>query len=575
MTHIPEDDDKKLLRIRAEQWLASKGEKKITKMKTSEIAAFVHDLETHQIELEMQNEALREAQMQLSEARDQYSELYNQAPIGYLTTDQHGNITQCNLTLSMMLGEPRDKLNENLLSNFVFRDDQDNYYRHRVLMGKTQTPNSCELRLVKANGNKFWVCIDSVWVAGSDNKPWQLRSVVHDISGRRKAEANQNMLQRELRQSQKLQAIGILSGGIAHEFNNVLTPIIGFAEMIMADKPESAADYEYANMILGSATRAAGLIEQLLAYGRQSRSVREPLSLAACVEDATRFISSSLSSNIEIREEIAQGLAPILGMKNEIHQVILNLCINASHAMPHGGELTIGLTQSGHRRFTDSAGNLHEGQFQCLSLRDTGSGMDQETIDTCFDPFFTTKDVGQGTGLGLSVVQGIVAQLDGDIEVDSRVGVGTIFRIYLPLSEEAIKIVDAKTEHLRGGNETLLLIDDEPLVLRLVTRMLTKSGYKVVSYLDAEEALQHFATQGQNYDLVLTDYDMPKLNGNELAEQLNGIIPNIPIILMTGYGEFIDEQSRQSHSIAGVLKKPFKHQEITDLVRKALNTKAI
>ena len=168
-----------------------------------------------------------------------------------------------------------------------------------------------------------------------------------------------------------------------------------------------------------------------------------------------------------------------------------------------------------------------------------------------------------------------MAQLDGDIEVDSSVGVGTIFRIYLPLSEEAIKIVDAKTEHLRGGNETLLLIDDEPLVLRLVTRMLTKSGYKVVSYLDAEEALQHFATQGQNYDLVLTDYDMPKLNGNELAEQLNGIIPNIPIILMTGYGEFIDEQSRQSHSIVGVLKKPFKHQEITDLVRKALNTKAI
>ncbi len=396
----------------------------------------------------------------------------------------------------------------------------------------------------------------------------QILSVVENVTDRKQ-------LEKQLRESQKMEAIGTLAGGIAHEFNNLLAPILGFTEMLMRDKSENVSDYERLRLIQHAGNRAKSLVQQMLAYGRQSMSQRELVRLETLVEDTINLIKNTLPSNIYVKKEIEVRLPLIFGMPNEIRQVILNLCLNASHAMPDGGELTIHLKNGGYHKFINSEGLITEGNFVGLIVCDTGSGINQANMDRIFDPFFTTKGVGEGSGLGLSVVQGIMEQHQGFIDVDSKVGDGTTFHVYFPITQEKVKPPVVKTKPLSQGNERILLIDDEPMITNLTKNMLEELGYKVTEFLDCDEALKLFTEIPQDFDLVITDYGMPKMNGKQLTEKLKEIRPDISVILFTGYGDLIAREDIHIWGMNDLLLKPFELKELSEVVREVLNKRSV
>ncbi|MBF0277882.1 MAG: response regulator [SAR324 cluster bacterium] len=391
------------------------------------------------------------------------------------------------------------------------------------------------------------------------------QKILEEISERKQLEA-------QLRQAQKMEAIGILTGGIAHEFNNLLSPILGYTELLIGDKASDDPEKESLEQIQIAGNRAKKLVQQMLAYGQQSLSQRESVSLESLVKATLEFVKKTIPRNIVSKTEIEADLPPIRGMPNEIHQVIVNLCLNASQAMPDGGEIAIRLINEGYRKFKNASGQSREGEFIALYVEDTGVGMDQPTLDKIYDPFFTTKKVGFGTGLGLSVVYGIVEQHKGHILVESELGKGTVFKIYFPVSREEAKSPILNACKIDPENFRILLIDDEPIVAKLAKRMLEKLGYFVNDYIDCSEALNFFTEHPQDFELVLTDYEMPQMNGKQLAMKIKEIRPQIPIVLLTGYGDLLLKQDIAKWGMEGMLTKPFEIKELGELVQEILST---
>jgi len=370
-------------------------------------------------------------------------------------------------------------------------------------------------------------------------------------------------LETQLRQAQKMEAIGLLAGGIAHDFNNLLSPILGYTELLLDDKSEDDQDYSSLEQIFIAGNRAKALVKQLLAYGRRSMSHREVVHLDIVLKDAMKLIKNTIPSNIRVKIDIAPKLPPIIGMPNEIHQIIINLCVNAYHAMPDGGRLLISLEKRDPKNpMTPKPENQING-FLCLTVKDTGVGIEEGILNRIFDPFFTTKNIGQGSGLGLSVVQGIVEQHAGQIEVNSKKTMGAAFHIYFPIVESATESV--------VPSKRLLLKGDEQIILDLTKNMLESLDYRVSHFLDGKQALQHFSECPDDFDLVIIDYGMPEMNGKQFVEKLTSIRPDIPIILCTGYGDLIAKENIKQWGIDELLIKPFSFKEISEMVRVALN----
>ncbi len=434
-------------------------------------------------------------------------------------------------------------------------------------------------RNINKDGIEVWLSTSGVPIIDDNGNLLGYRGSDIDITERKQAEERRHELEKQLRQSQKMEAIGILTGGIAHEFNNLLAPILGYTEILKSDKAENDSDRECLDQIHIAGNRAKILVSQMLAYGRQSLSQREPVKLETLVESTIKLIENTIPVNISIRKEIEVDLPPILGVPNEIHQILLNLCINASHAMQEGGDLSIRLKSKDFYKFINSEGQKREGEFIVLSVQDTGTGIEQAALDRIFDPFFTTKEVGQGSGLGLSVVQGIVVQHQGHIEVESTVGTegdssrrpnGTTFHVYFPVTTEEVKLHVEKTGPLSKGSERILLIDDEPTITILTKNMLEKLGYKVTDFLDSDGALKRFTEQPQDFDLVITDYEMSKMNGKQLAEKMKKICPDIPIIMFTGYAGLVAKEEIHTWGMDDLLMKPIELLELSEVVRGVL-----
>ena len=406
-----------------------------------------------------------------------------------------------------------------------------------------------EVLNIKKDGTPFWCAATvSTFEHSTYGQVWI--AVHQDLTEKKQLEA-------QLRQSQKMEAIGVLTGGIAHEFNNLLMPILGNTEMLLSEHHENDSDFQPLSHIQIAGNRAAVLIRQMMAYGRKSTSQRTSVKLENIVNETITLLERTIPSNISIKKDITPDLPPMLGMPNEIHQVIFNLCINASHAMPDGGELTIALKR--------------EGDFIVLRVTDTGTGMSQATVERMFDPFFTTKEVGKGSGLGLSVVQGIVDQHKGHIEVNTTLGKGTTFNLYFPVAESAVKPdIVVKSEPLSKGNERILLIDDEPMITTLTKSMLGKLGYKVTEFIDCALALKLFTDHPQDFDLVITDYGMPQMSGKQLADKIKEIRPDIPVVLFTGHGDLVTKENIHTWGMNDLLIKPFEFKELSDVVRGVL-----
>ena len=384
---------------------------------------------------------------------------------------------------------------------------------------------------------------------------------------------DRNRLQAQLEQAQKMESIGTLAGGIAHDFNNILSPIMIHSEMAMMELPPDSPVQNSLKQIFQAGKRASGLTKQILTFSRMRQQKRSPLKVGLIVKECLKMLRASLPTTIEINQNLESESDTVLCDITEINQVLMNLCTNAAHAMrDKGGELTINLTQE--HLDPEAAGkfsDLNPGSYLKLTVSDTGHGIDNETMKNIFVPYYTTKEFGEGTGMGLAVVHGIVRSYGGDITVESEPGKGTVFHVLLPTIESEASPPIEPSVNLPKGTERVLFVDDEKIAVDAVQSMLEKLGYKVTARTSSIEALEAFRNNPQGFDLVITDMTMPNMTGKDLAKELMSIRSDIPIILCTGFSEKIDERRAKEMGISAFVMKPIVMRDMANTIREVLD----
>lgn len=389
-------------------------------------------------------------------------------------------------------------------------------------------------------------------------------AIVRNVSKRKRADEERSQLESQLRQAQKMETIGTLASGIAHDFNNILSPIIVYTEMAI-EEITSDRIRDDLEQVSKAAYRARDLVQHILNFSHQVERDRAPLKIHLILKEAMHLIRASLPSTIRITSEIPD-CGTILTGPTHIHQILMNLCINARHAMQaSGGELCIKLSRlkfSGNGGEAGPLNALLPGSYCCLEVTDTGTGMSEETRTHIFEAFYTTKPEGEGTGLGLSLVQGIVEAHKGGVVVQSRLGEGSSFKVYLPLTHEH-QVGEPPTKAVpKGGSERVLFVDDEEMMARMIMELLSRYGYKVTTFTDSREALAVFRENPFDFDVLITDQTMPHMVGTDLAQRILEIRPEMPIILCTGFGEVVSEDICRELGIGGFILKPIVSREL-------------
>jgi signal transduction histidine kinase len=389
---------------------------------------------------------------------------------------------------------------------------------------------------------------------------------------RQRSEEDREELQTQLNRSQRLEAIGTFAGGIAHEFNNILGAVRGYSEMALAVLLKDSHARRHILQIMKAGERAQHIVEQVLAFGRRREREHSPLDARAVVEEAVDLVRASLPATVSLRTDLGAGDALLMGDPTELQQVVMNLCTNAAQAMEGRGTIRINLdTISAKRALRLSHGSLPAERYVRLKVRDSGHGIDQATMERIFEPFFTTKDTGQGTGLGLSTVHGIVTAHGGAINVKSQPGKGTTFEVYLPRIEQKGPEEEPPDAPVRNGHgETVLIVDDDKPLVLLGEEMLAALGYEPVGFDRGRTALAAFRADPARFDLVLTDEVMPDVTGTELADVMHDIRPDVPIVLMTGYDGALQPDRLRSAGIREVLKKPLLSRSLADCLSRQL-----
>jgi len=395
------------------------------------------------------------------------------------------------------------------------------------------------------------------------------------ISRIKEGEAERLLLQSQLQQAQKMEAIGTLASGIAHDFNNILGAVLGYAELAILETAPGSMLKKHLDTVMSAAYRAKELVRQILAFSRQSNEERKPINVAHIIKEVLKFLRASLPSTIDIRGHIETAPGTVFADPTQIHQIIMNLCTNAHHAMrENGGILEVNL-RAVHVDEERASSNteLKEGSYVQLTVSDTGHGMDEQIMARIFDPYFTTKEKGVGTGLGLAVVHGIVTKYGGCIEVESTPGKGSKFDLYFPVIQEAELPAPAEKEEMPRGKERILFIDDEPPLVEIGQQMLVRLGYEVVTNSNSIDGLNQFLAEPGKFDLVISDMTMPNLTGDVLAKKIMEIDSRVPIILCTGFSERISEEQARSLGISALLMKPLGMHSLAKTVRSALDSK--
>ena len=381
-------------------------------------------------------------------------------------------------------------------------------------------------------------------------------------------------LQQQLRQAQKMEAIGTLTGGIAHDFNNILGAIVINSEMSLLDFSGDSGIRNNLELILKSGLRGKDLVRQMLLFSRKSEKKQEILTLTPLIKETFKLLRSSLPTTVQMKLLLETESDAVYADPSQIQQVIMNLCTNAAYAMRGTtGSIDISLQAGTFGSIDLPEADMQPGDYLVLSVKDTGSGMDEQVRKRIFDPFFTTKPAGEGTGLGLSVVYGIVKSHKGSITVYSEPGRGSIFRVYLPKADAAVSAEAETPKPPSRGNERILLVDDEEFIITSVRNMLEYLGYKVTALMDSEEALKLFSANPSQFDLVMTDQTMPFMTGEDLGKELMRVRPDIPVILCTGYSDLISSEKAAAMGFRCFIMKPFTVREGAELVRRALDQK--
>lgn len=396
---------------------------------------------------------------------------------------------------------------------------------------------------------------------------------------RKKGELEKERLENQLRQAQKLESIGTLAGGIAHDFNNILGAIMGYGEMALSALPKRSRPYYHVQQVMTASQRAKAVVDQILAFSRSGRRQRQSVAVRGLLEETLELLRASLPTTVTIQLRLAAENVTVQGDPVQLQQVLMNLCTNAAQAMHGRGRLEVALeTRAPTQPLRVSHGVLPAGFYACIQVQDTGQGMDESTLGRIFDPFFTTKAVGSGTGLGLSMVHGIVTDHGGAMQVRSEPGQGSLFECYLPADlEENARAADHIDSPLRvipqGHGETILLVDDEPTLVELGEEMLALLGYEPVGFSSSRQALAAFVGDPGRFDLVMTDEVMPELTGTRLARRLHRLRPELPILLVTGYSGPVSLEEAQHLGIREVLKKPLQTRELAESIARHLSPK--
>jgi PAS domain S-box-containing protein len=423
------------------------------------------------------------------------------------------------------------------------------------------------------DGSTLWSEIRASFLRNKDGKPIAMLGITRDISERKKAEEEKRKLEAQLQQSQKMQAIGTLAGGIAHEFNNILWMITGNTELALGDIPEGSPAQYSLELVEKACRRAKDLVRQILSFSRQIEQDRKLLKISPIIKEALKLLRSSIPATIEIRQNIQTESDTILADPTQIHQVLMNLCTNSAHAMREKGgvlEVTLESPEVSKGEAAEYP-DLDPGKYIKLTVSDTGHGMEPSVLDQIFDPFFTTKQVGEGTGMGLAVVHGIVRSHGGAVTVHSEQGKGATFHVFFPFVEGEVKYETETSKTAPKGNEQILFVDDEEDTVDMIKKLLERLGYQVESLTSSVEALDIFSAQPNRYDLVITDMTMPHMTGETLAKELLAIRPDIPIILCTGFNEMISEDRAKAIGIREFAMKPLRIRDLAKIIEKVLH----
>ena len=511
------------------------------------------------------------AQAEQAASEQRHRSLVDLLPDGlYIQCDRIVQYASPSLAAMLGYSSPDDLVGKHVLA--LFHQDSHELVEQRLaqLAAGTEKLPAIEEQLLRADGTSLECEVRAVRTTWNGRPGVQV--VVSDITERKKAEIDRQHLEDQLRLSQKLETIGTMAAGIAHDFNNLLVPIIGYSELVASEELHGKFSAEYLQEVLKAAYRAKGLVAQILAFSRQQTGDRKPIQIDSVIREVIGMLRQTTSQSVHFDHSTSGNIPEVMADSTQMVQVLMNVCVNATQAMPQGGTITTRTTppESASLACPNCKRKLH-GKMAHVEIADTGCGMDAATLKRIFDPFFTTKGVGQGTGLGLAVTHGIITQHSGHICAESVLGEGTTFHLFLPVAEAMKSRFHPEIPApVVGGTESILIIDDEPAVAHSHAATLKSLGYKVTVATEARAALDLFGKNPSAIDLVLLDQRMPDLTGDQLAVQMLRLRPDLPIVICSGYSEALNLRSAQDLGIRDVIMKPVVTSELNRALRAAL-----
>ena len=566
------------LRQQAEEKVAQTTETQEA-LSAEETRQTLHELRVHQIELEMQNEELRLAQVEIDTIRARYFDLYDLAPVGYFTINAGGQILEANFTAAKLLGYTRNDLSRQSITRFILKEDQDVYYHHCNQLFGTGESQTFELQMVKKDGVPFWARLEGAAVKDSDGA-FVCRVVMSDITDYKRVDAEKEKLEVQCRQIQKAKSLGLMAGAIAHHFNNQLQVVMGNLELAVIDLPTESGAAKNLTGAMEASRRAAEMSTLMLTYLGQTPGKQEPTDLSEACRRSLILLQAAAPKGTLLKADLP-ALGPVIHANaGQIQHVLINLITNAWESAGENRR-GIGLTVKTVSQVNILALNRFPVDWQplypdyaCLEVADAGCGIAEENFEKIFDPFFSTKFTGRG--LGLALVLGIVRAHHGAVTVESEPDRGSIFRVFFPVSAEEVSRQPHKEIQTLETEEsgTVLVVEDEEHVRDLVKMMLIHLGFTVLEAGDGIEAVEVFRQHRGQICCVVCDLTMPRMDGWETLAALRSLSPGIPFVLSSGYNEEQVMIGDHTELPQAFLSKPYRFEELRDMIRRALANKA-